>query len=458
MALAGLTDSTYQTSPENVAENAKESQPTFPSTSRGGYGPLRNEESDCPDGTELQATTDGASLTASMINLTNTIVGAGVLGLPYAYSKAGILLGTFFLLFFGAAAGLGLHLLHVSARKVHPRQGSFYTVAHASIPKFAFLIDVAVAIKCFGVATSYLLVIGDLLPSALSGLACSSSACSWVTERENWIGIFLVFIVPLCYLKTVDSLKFTSALCLVFVIYLTVTVILHEYLPKLDPCDSFPGVKCPGSKTLAQFDLDTLKTISIFIFAYTCHQNIFAISNELQVNTEARVDVVVTWAVSNAAVVYLLVASYGYLALGSLVSSNVLTDYPSSTLVLVAKLAVAWLVAFSYPLQLHPCRRSLLQLIFGNPDVLLPAHKWRWLGSTTAILVASVGLGLVLKDLGLVLAVVGASASTMMCYILPGLVYMQLYPQWHPRRVFACALMIAGLVIMPVCLASIIFF
>ena len=32
------------------------------------------------------------------------------------------------------------------------------------MPAFSFWIDVAVAIKCFGVATSYLIVVGDLMP------------------------------------------------------------------------------------------------------------------------------------------------------------------------------------------------------------------------------------------------------------------------------------------------------
>lgn len=40
-------------------------------------------------------------------------------------------------------------------------------MALATTPGLALLIDAAVAIKCFGVATSYLIVIGDSMPAAM---------------------------------------------------------------------------------------------------------------------------------------------------------------------------------------------------------------------------------------------------------------------------------------------------
>lgn len=58
----------------------------------------------------------------------------------------------------------GLHLLCISAKTVKTRPASFYTLCHVAIPRWTFLIDLAIAIKCFGVAISYLVVVGDLMP------------------------------------------------------------------------------------------------------------------------------------------------------------------------------------------------------------------------------------------------------------------------------------------------------
>ena len=264
-------------------------------------------------------------ITGSVINLTNTIIGAGVLGLPYAYAGAGYVLGTILLLCFAFFSSMGLHLLQVSAREVSPGHGSFFAVANASVPTLAFLSDAAVAIKCFGVACAYLLVIGDLVPSALSDLSCiKDGSCAYLSDREFWIGLSLIFVVPLSYLKNLDSLKFTSGLCMLFVFYITVVIVLQEVIPNLDPCAGMAGELCPGERVAFNFDMRTVKSLSIFIFAFTCHQNIFAIANELNNSTEDRVDRVIAWSICNASVIYLIVATFGYMAFGSLVSSNIL--------------------------------------------------------------------------------------------------------------------------------------
>jgi hypothetical protein len=60
----------------------------------------------------------GSGVLASIINLTNTIVGSGILALPFAFASSGILLGTILLFLFGSASAFGLHLLAASGFKV----------------------------------------------------------------------------------------------------------------------------------------------------------------------------------------------------------------------------------------------------------------------------------------------------------------------------------------------------
>lgn len=97
------------------------------------------------------------------MNLANTVLGSGMLGLPYAYSHTGWVLGTFLLLICGCCSAFALHLLSLCALR-EPGPASFYSVAITAMPSATIVIDLAVAIKCFGVATSYLIVIGDLMP------------------------------------------------------------------------------------------------------------------------------------------------------------------------------------------------------------------------------------------------------------------------------------------------------
>jgi hypothetical protein len=100
------------------------------------------------------AAAEGATVRSGVYVLANTLLGAGMLGLPGAFKDCGYLVGGVLLLFFGCTAILGLHLLAESSAKV-PRPATFYAVAEAAMPGLGLVIDLAIGIKCFGVATSY---------------------------------------------------------------------------------------------------------------------------------------------------------------------------------------------------------------------------------------------------------------------------------------------------------------
>jgi hypothetical protein len=113
-----------------------------------------------PEGGHDGGTTSGASHTAaepglgqsgifsSVVNLANTVVGAGMLGLPHAFAECGYVMGTLLLIVSAIGSSIGLHLLAVSQATVGIRPSSFYTVANAAMPSLTVLIDVAVALKC----------------------------------------------------------------------------------------------------------------------------------------------------------------------------------------------------------------------------------------------------------------------------------------------------------------------
>lgn len=126
-----------------------------------------------------------ASLLACTAAMTNTILGAGMLGVPHAIAESGFLLGVVLLLLAGCASAFALHLLAVSGRTTAVEPASFFAVASRAVPRATFLIDIAVAIKCFGVQTGFLVVIGDLVPAAIHTLAGPGHP-GFVYDRRFW--------------------------------------------------------------------------------------------------------------------------------------------------------------------------------------------------------------------------------------------------------------------------------
>jgi amino acid permease len=140
-----------------------------------------------------------------------------------------------------------------------------FSVAQITYPRASILFDLAIAVKCIGVATSYLIVFGGLMPCICHFFNPDLTGV-WV-DRRFWISLALIILLPLGFLKKLDSLRHTSAVALISVAYCVVVVVYYY----LDP--SMPHARSEDL-TLFKFSPSVFSTLPVFIFAFTCHQNV----------------------------------------------------------------------------------------------------------------------------------------------------------------------------------------
>ncbi|CAE8622462.1 unnamed protein product, partial [Polarella glacialis] len=158
---------------------------------------LRDQGSEERGPSSSHAKEPEATLFASWCVLTNTLLGVGILGLPWAISSVGLALGAGMLFGAGIVAAFALHLLSALAMMLvrgsqGPADVTFYSVCMAVAPGAKHVVDVAIALKCFGVATSYLQVIGEL------GTSLVAEVLGWSTDPNQiryWIIILAVGVV-----------------------------------------------------------------------------------------------------------------------------------------------------------------------------------------------------------------------------------------------------------------------
>ena len=131
-----------------------------------------------------------ASWISSVINLVNTIVGAGVLAMPHAMSNMGMVLGVLVICWSGLASGFGLYLQTRCARYLDRGSASFFALSQITYPNAAVIFDTAIAIKCFGVGISYLIIIGDLMPGVVQGFGHPGNA-TYLVDRHFWVTAFM---------------------------------------------------------------------------------------------------------------------------------------------------------------------------------------------------------------------------------------------------------------------------
>lgn len=304
-----------------------------------------------------------ATVKLGTINLLNTIIGAGILAMPYGLKCNGIVFGCLLITWLAFTLAFGLYLQNKVAKYTHQRgMVLYFSLAQLTYPHFSILFDLAISIKCFGVGVLYLVVIGDLMPQIMEQLGVKLGL---VLHRNFWITVFMVCVVaPLSFLKKLDSLKYTLVVALVSIVYLACLVIGHYIAHDIDVPDL--QVDYFGPKLVSL----TLLLFPIFVFAYTCHQNMFAIINELKPSDTngsqtRQLNMIIRNAISTACVLYIVVGVIGYLTFGNSVNANIITMYPSTLIFsLIGQICIVIMVALSFPLQCHPCRGLLNHVLF----------------------------------------------------------------------------------------------
>lgn len=378
-----------------------------------------------------------ASLTSCISNLSNTIIGSGMLTFPLALASAGIIPGMLTCIFSGSVAAFGLYLLSLCATKCRPRHSSFHAISNLTFPKASVFFDAAIAIKCFGVSISYLIIIKGLMPNVVASLyhdltSPDTNPPDWALSGRMWITLFMSVLIPLAFLKRLDSLRHTSYVALFSVAYLVVIVITCYFKP-------LKGTEPPGEVRWIHFTPKFVSTFPVQVFAFTCAQNLFPLYNELVDNKQERMNILIGSSIGSATLTYEIIAVFGYLTFGSKVGANIIAMYPStSVFIAVGQLAIVILVLFSYPLQVHPCRNCLDKIL--HPDKThtpseededdVHAHVELPMWKHTLLTGLIIGFGFVIAymvdDLGLVLAFVGSTGSTTISFILPGLFYWKM--------------------------------
>ncbi|KAI8885754.1 hypothetical protein K501DRAFT_179311 [Backusella circina FSU 941] len=334
-----------------------------------------------------------ASKASATVNLANTILGTGMLAMPAALASIGLIPGIIMIIYAGTTSALGLYFLSQCAERVGGRNHTFSSLSQLIWPK-----------------------LGVVLPSFFP----ETKSSALLMDRRFWIAFSLGFLCgPISYLRKLDSLKYTSSIAILAVAYLTIIVLYYAIVP------DFP---LPESIDYFRFDSDFFTKLPIFIFAFTCHQNIFTAFNEMGDNSEKSMISVIKSAIGLAGGIYEVVAVLGYICFGNTVKDNIILEYPQNYFVAFGEIAIVILILFSFPLQVHPCRASLENVIrYARDQSYYYNTRQRHFILTTFILLITLAISSSVTSLGLVLAFVGSTGSTAISFILPGLFYTSLF-------------------------------
>uniref|UniRef100_A0A673CC32 Solute carrier family 38 member 5a n=1 Tax=Sphaeramia orbicularis TaxID=375764 RepID=A0A673CC32_9TELE len=378
----------------------------------------------------------------SIFNLSNAIMGSGILGLAFAMSNTGIiLLCEILLVFIAILSAYSIHLLLKSAGVVGIR-------AYEQLGNRAFghpgkmLAAVIITVHNIGAMSSYLFIVKSELPLVIQAfLGKQENTGEWFLNGNFLIIIVSALIIlPLATMKQLGYLGYTSGFSLSCMVFFLISVIYKKFnIPcPLEDEDhhnlshlSHGHANAQSYMTCLYFTnaYYTAYTIPILAFAFVCHPEVLPIYTELRDATKKRMQNVANISILAMFIMYLLTALFGYLTFYGNVESELLHTYsrvdPLDVLVLCVRLAVLVAVTLTVPVVLFPIRRALLQILF--PDK--PFHWARHIIIAFCLISLVNLLVIFVPSIRDIFGLIGATSAPSLIFILPGIFYIRIVPE-----------------------------
>uniref|UniRef100_A0A672PJE3 Sodium-coupled neutral amino acid transporter 5-like n=2 Tax=Sinocyclocheilus grahami TaxID=75366 RepID=A0A672PJE3_SINGR len=368
----------------------------------------------------------------SIFNLSNAIMGSGILGLAYAMANTGIILFVILLISITVLSAYSIHLLLKTAGVVGIR--AYEQLGYRAFgPPGKILAACIITLHNIGAMSSYLFIVKIELPHIIQGLM----ELDWFVDGRCLIIIVSVTVIlPLALMKRLGYLGYTSGFSLSCMVFFLISVIYKKFVTECSLEHSYNETGVTESIYNSTDDTceakfitinpQTAFTIPIMAFAFVCHPEVLPIYTELKNPNKKRMQNVANISILAMFVMYLLTAIFGYLTFYGKVDSELLKMYSKKdTLMLCVRLAVLIAVTLTVPVVLFPIRRAVLQLLF--PDK--PFHWMHHISIAVCVLFFVNLLVIFVPNIRDIFGFIGATSAPSLIFILPGIFYICIVPE-----------------------------
>ncbi|TGZ80353.1 hypothetical protein EX30DRAFT_332224 [Ascodesmis nigricans] len=383
----------------------------------------------------------------AFMNMANSIIGAGIIGMPYSFRQAGLGMGIILLVVLTVIVDWTIQLIAINT-KLSGTDSFQATMQHCFGKSGLVAISVAQWAFAFGGCIAYCIIIGDTFPHVMTALFPGIEnvpVLSLLANRRAAIVIFTLGIsYPLTLYRDISKLAKASAFALVSMAIIVFTVVVQGI--------SIPASERPDTTNdhIKLINTGIFQAVGVISFAFVCHHNSLLIYASLKTPTLNRFATVTHYSTSISMLFCILMACAGYLTFRSTTSANVLNNFASTnTMANIARLCFGFNMLTTLPLEAFVCREVMEEYYFPGE----PFNYARHLILSTALVVSALSVSLITCDLGAVFELIGATSACALAYVLPAVCYIKLATRsW--RTWAAAAVAVFGGVVMVISLAQ----
>jgi len=380
-----------------------------------------------------------STILSTSVNLINNLVGAGLFSMPWCLSQATLFTGC---AAFVMVANLNLLSFQLLANSCE-LSGTFSYLQmgqRAFGHHFGVAVQLSTMLYAGGSLVSYIVLAGDFLvgdgtgvlalwaagtPIGTSGLEARAIVCSVLS-------LFVLF--PLCLLRSIDSLRYTSYIALACTIFAgSICVYEVAAMPKGSVTSNEAAAGAASLRRTVNwigFPITLWEAIPITNVAFIAHYNAPRYYVELKDRSPSRYLIATGSAITVSLAVYLVVGVSGYVAFGSWTLGDVLENFaPSYTLAVAVRLALVVVLISVFPKAHHSIREGAIQLLSNATASTDTLPFWKLTTWTFFLVAAATMLGVLCQQVEVVLAYKGAIFGSLMVYIYPSLMHTSLSMQ-----------------------------
>ena len=243
-----------------------------------------------------------ASLFSGVCNLLNSIIGAGILSLPFVFKECGLVVGVLSQILFAIMTLHGFRLLLSSLSLTKLSVPSYEGLAERAFGSGGYYAyNTAAFLNCYGACVGYIVVIGDIVPGLLSEIGWPYS------DRSLVLAVSTTFVIlPLASLRDFSALQYASGSAIVIYLVFAATLLALYIASSPVALDPQPAYFKPSAEAF-------FRSAPICAFAFQAVTSLFPILQELHNPT---VDRMLTLSATSLAIACAVYAVTGWAAYG----------------------------------------------------------------------------------------------------------------------------------------------
>lgn len=374
------------------------------------------------------------------MTLANSIIGVGILAMPFCFQKCGIILAICLLALSNYITRLCCYYLLKSSAIC--RRRSMEVIAFSIFGSSGkLMVELCIIGYLLGTCITYFVVVGDLGPQIIAKMFDLHQT----NTLRSYVMIFVTIacIIPLGLLRNVDSLAAvcTASIGFYFCLVMKIMAESTERISSGDWTDNVDYWNWSGM----------LQCLPIFSMALSCQMQLFEVFDNVSNMSLDKINEYVKAATNICTFVYILVGFFGYVAFSMKpFSGNILLNLSPSLASDAIKIGFVLSVAFSFPLIIFPCRVSLYSLLYrrGHADVAhyIPEHRFKLI--TISLVSLALLVGLLVPSIELIIGFIGSTIGVAICIMFPASCFIKVCQKNSTEKLLAQFLLIFGFVLM----------